>query len=548
MSQVRTGGQTPNEVPGDPGEPLMVAAPSFDGRGLVEHIRQVRRSVDIVVRTADGTLGLASDAGKVLAGAGAGSGCRLLGTIPPLYPERLGDRSFCAAHAVRFPYVAGEMANGIATTRLVIEMARAEMLGFFGAAGLDPARVERAIDELATALKGSPNWGVNLIHSPAEPDLEERVADLLVRREVPIVSASAYMNLTPAVVRCSAVGLRADRQGRIIRRTRLLAKVSRPEVAAQFMSPAPAELVRTLVERGQLTEDEARLAGLVPVAEDITIEADSGGHTDNRPLVAVLPVMLALREDLTQRFGYRTPIRVGAAGGLGTPAGVAAAFALGAAYVLTGSVNQMSVEAGICDEAKAMLAEAGLADVIMAPSADMFELGVKLQVLRRGTMFGPRAARLYETYRRYPCLEAIPEELRATLERSVLHASLEEVWRETRRFWQHRDPAELARAEQDPRHRMALAFRWYLGSSSRWAIEGDSDRRSDYQLWCGPAAGAFNQWVAGSFLAEPANRSVVQIARNLLEGAAVVTRAHQFRSYGLPVPAAAFSFVPRRLA
>ena len=94
---------------------------------------------------------------------------------------------------------------------------------------------------------------------------------------------------------------------------------------------------------------------------------------------------------------------------------------------------------------------------------------------------------------------------------------------------------------------MALIFRWYLGSSSRWAVEGDTTRRTDYQLWCGPAVGAFNRWTAGSFLAEAGERSVTQIALNLLEGAAVVTRAHQARTYGVPVPAGAFTFVPRRL-
>jgi hypothetical protein len=70
----------------------------------------------------------------------------------------------------------------------------------------------------------------------------------------------------------------------------------------------------------------------------------------------------------------------------------------------------------------------------------------------------------------------------------------------------------------------------------------------DYQIWCGPAQGAFNAWVKGSYLEPAANRSVVQIARNLLEGAAVVTRAHQLRTAGVPVPEAAFAFSPRPLA
>jgi trans-AT polyketide synthase, acyltransferase and oxidoreductase domains len=94
---------------------------------------------------------------------------------------------------------------------------------------------------------------------------------------------------------------------------------------------------------------------------------------------------------------------------------------------------------------------------------------------------------------------------------------------------------------------MALVFRWYLGQASRWATQGVPDRVLDYQIWCGPAMGAFNAWTKGSFLAEPAQRGVVQIARNLLEGATVATRAQQLRSLGVPVPPAAFEFRPRRI-
>ena len=92
-----------------------------------------------------------------------------------------------------------------------------------------------------------------------------------------------------------------------------------------------------------------------------------------------------------------------------------------------------------------------------------------------------------------------------------------------------------------------LVFRWYLGLSSRWAIDGQSDRVMDYQIWCGPAMGAFNTWVEGSFLERPEARQVVQIAKNVLEGAARITRAHQLRTYGLAVPESAFLYEPRPL-
>jgi trans-AT polyketide synthase, acyltransferase and oxidoreductase domains len=517
---------------------------AFDAHQIARCLHQVREPLHIVGTPDGGPRGLALE--SQLVGPGAAGGPPL-GTLPPLYPEWLGDRDFGAVHGVRFPYVAGEMARGIATTRMVIAMARAEMLAFFGAAGLDVATIERAVHELSSTLGGNRAWGVNLIYSPAEPALEERTADLLLRGDVPIISASAYMDITPPLARCAGAGLRLDPAGRIVRPVRIFAKVSRPEVAEKFMSPAPAGLLAALVARGQLTQDEARLAAQVPVAEDVTVEADSGGHTDNQPLGAILPAILAVRDAVAARYGYHRRIRVGAAGGLGSPQAVAGAFALGAAYVLTGSVNQLAVESGVSDDARALLAQADLADVMMAPAADMFELGVQVQVLRRGTMFGLRARRLYEIYREYSSIEELPANMRGVLERDVLHAGLDEVWAQTISFWQQRDPAQLARAAEDARHRMALIFRWYLGNSSRWAVEGDTSRRTDYQLWAGPAVGAFNRWTAGSFLAEPGERTVTQIALNLLEGAAVVTRAHQARTYGVPVPPHAFTFVPRRL-
>jgi len=528
----------------------------FDEPGLSGCARQIREPVHLLAVPGRGLgvgLGGAVVAAPAPGGPSAtvdadGAGAPVVGLLPPLYPEWLGDRSFGAAHGVRFPYIAGEMATGIASTELVTAMARARMLAFFGSGGLPPARIEQAAAVLSRDLAGMPNWGINLLHSPGDARLENGTAELLLRHGVPCVSASAFMTLTPAVVRCAASGLRRAPDGRIIRRTRVFAKISRPEVAELFMSPPPAPILRALVEHGQLTADEAELAAGLPVAEDITVEADSAGHTDGRPLAVLLPAVQAARDAVVERYGLtgRSRIRIGAAGGLGTPQGVAGAFALGAAYVLTGSVNQVSVESGQSWAAKEMLAGADLADVAMAPAADMFELGAKVQVLRRGTMFASRAGLLYEAYRRHDSVEQIPEAARTRLERDVFGMPLAEVWRRATEYWQARDPAQVRRADENPKHRMALLFRWYLGNSGRWALAGDSARRTDYQIWCGPAMGAFNRWVAGSFLADPAHRGVVQIALNLLEGAAVAARVQQLRSHGLPI--AASRFPPRRLA
>ncbi|MCK6549077.1 PfaD family polyunsaturated fatty acid/polyketide biosynthesis protein [Myxococcota bacterium] len=480
---------------------------------------------------------------------GAAATHDVLAVLGPIHPEWLGDRSFTEVHHTRFPYVTGAMANGIATTRLVIEIARAGFLGFFGAAGLGPERVARALDELDAALGGtSLPWGANLIHSPQEPALEAAIAELYLRRGVRRIEASAYMQLTAPIVRYAYSGVRADADGRIHRANHVFAKISRPEVARRFMDPAPHELVAELVARGHLTEREAELARHLPVAEDLTCEADSGGHTDNQALTALFPTIARLRDDIVWARKYRRPIRLGAAGGIGTPQSVAAAFSLGAAYVLTGSVNQACIESGLSAEGRQLLAQAALGDFEMAPAADMFELGVEVQVLKRGTLFAARAKKLYDLYRTHESLEGIGAAEKKKLEADILRNSVEGAWNSTRDYWMRRDPSEVTKAERDPKHKMALVFRSYLGQASRWAISGEKDRRADYQIWCGPAMGAFNAWTAGTFLASPERRAAVMVAKNLMEGAAVVMRAEQLRSAGVPVPAAAFDYRPRELA
>ncbi len=520
--------------------------PAFDTPPLIEGIHRFREPTHVVREAPDGRIGVAF--GGTVDPSGQAGDYLHLATLPPLYPEWLGDRSFNEAHGTRFPYVGGAMANGIASPPMVIALARQGMLGFLGTAGLSLPKMREYIEVTRQELAdtGLP-WGANLIHSPQHPAMEMATVELFFELGVERISASAFMRLSPAVVRYSATGLHRTLDGQIRRKHHLFAKISRPEVAAHFMRPAPEKILQNLLAAGQLTPQEAELARQVPVAQDFIVESDSGGHTDNRPLSALFPVIARLRDQICEEEGYRQGIRLGAAGGLGTPRAVAAAFSLGAAFVVTGSINQASVEAAQSPAVKEMLAQAQFSDVVMAPAGDMFEMGVEVQVLKRGTLFASRAKKLYEIYSRYDSIEAIPADIRQKLERQIFRDDMESIWQKTRDFFAAEDPAQIERAEKDSKHRLALVCRWYLGLSSKWPLVGEDDRRMDYQVWMGPAQGAFNDWVDGSFLADPANRQVAQMGLNLLEGAAIITRAHQLRSYGAPVPPQAYDVRPRRL-
>lgn len=457
---------------------------------------------------------------------------RSMAHVPSLLPDSFGDPVFKKAHGLRYPLVAGAMANGISSTDMVAEMGRSGMIGFFGAGGLSLNEIEAAIDRLRSVMADHP-FGFNLIHSPYDMPLEEATVDLYLRREIHRISAAAYLDLTLPLVRYRVKGIHRDENGRVACPNQVIAKVSRTEVARKFLSPPPQKIVAALLEKRLITEAEAELAPFVPVADDLTAEADSGGHTDNRPALALLPTMLALRDELSERHGYHRPPCIGLGGGIATPASVAAAFAMGAAYVLTGSINQSCIESGTSDTVRKMLAEAGQADVTMAPSADMFEMGVKVQVLKRGTMFPQRAAKLYELYSQYGSLEDLPPSQIQMLERNYFKKRIDAEWEQTEAFFQNRDPSQLSKAASDPHHKMALLFRSYLGQSSLWAKNGVPDRVIDYQVWCGPAIGAFNEWVRGSFLEKPENRRIATVSMNLLVGAAVLTRRSWLTTQGV---------------
>ncbi|MBU2631843.1 MAG: PfaD family polyunsaturated fatty acid/polyketide biosynthesis protein [Proteobacteria bacterium] len=466
--------------------------------------------------------------------------------VPAVLPQSLGDDRFKKRHALKYPYIAGAMANGITSAAMVKTMAENGMLGFLGAGGLSIKKIEENIIELKTTLKDLP-FGFNLIHSLGDPAHEMATVELYLKHDITLISAAAFMRMTPALVYYRIKGIHENDRGEIVTPHNIIAKVSRIEIARQFFSPPPEKLVNILLEKGLITDQEARLSPFIPMAQDLTAEADSGGHTDNRPALTLLPTMIALKNEFMQQYQYKEPLCVGLAGGIATPESAAAAFGMGAAYILTGSINQSCIEAGICEDVKKMLCQAEQADVAMAPAADMFEIGAKVQVLKRGTLFPVRAEKLYKFYQSHNSFDEIDEKAKQEIQEKFLQATFDDAWNSTKDFFQKTgNLKEIEKAQNDPKHKMALVFRSYLGLSSKWAIQGIAQRKMDYQIWCGPAIGAFNQWVKGSFLEAPENRRAAEIALNILFGACICTRASILKIQGIELPMDANSFSPLR--
>lgn len=515
-----------------------------DLQSFAEHVRQLQQPFCVVESQSETSLAVG---GSIQFSAKQDDEqLSLRGFSPAQSITALGDPEFCQDYQIDYPYMAGSMANGIASVELVEALAKENMLASFGAAGLQLSEIETAIQRLQASLENKTHC-YNLIYTPNEKGHEDAVVDLFLKYGVTLVETSAYMKLTLPVVRYRVSGIHKDEQGNVVAPNRIIAKASRVELASKWFSPPPEKLLEQLIEQGAITQEEAELAKEIPMAQDLTVEADSGGHTDNRPAITLLPTMLSLRDQLQAKFNYKKPLRVGAAGGIATPASALGAFAMGAAYIVTGTVNQACKESGSSDIVREMLANAEQADVTMAPAVDMFEMGVKLQVLKRGTMFAMRGNKLYDIYKKYSSIEEIPETERNNLEKTIFKMSLDEVWQNTETFFNERDPSQVEKAYKDNKHKMALIFRWYLGLSSRWANAGVEDRQVDYQVWCGPAMGAFNEWTRDTFLSDMKNRDAVTVAMNILFGAAVLYRINALLKQGVELPVKQTQFKPMTL-
>lgn len=506
---------------------------SFDRKGIKQKLLAVNKPCYIV--RVEGRIGVTNEGYSCPnEHSGKPGTVELLMAVPPISTQNLGDPTFLSFHNVKYAYATGAMAGGIASPEMVIALGKAKILSSFGAGGLSPERLEVAINRIQEALPHGP-YAFNLIHSPNELSIERRAVDLYLKYGVRTVEASAFLDLTPNIVYYRVAGLSLNADQEIEIKNKVIAKISRREVASKFLHPAPTKIIKELLEQGLISELQANLAAKVPMADDIIAEADSGGHTDNRPLVCMLPSIIALRDEIQEEYNYEKPIRVGVGGGIATPESALAAFMMGAAFVVTGSVNQSCIESGACEHTKKLLAQAEMADVMMAPAADMFEMGVKLQVLKRATLFPMRAQKLYELYRTYNSIEDIPLVEREKLEKQVFRKSLAEVWEGTAAYLSQKNPEKLAKAVNNPKLKMALIFRWYLGLSSRWSSSGEKGREVDYQIWCGPAMGSFNDWVRGSYLSEPENRRVVDVAHHIMTGAAFLYRVQNLRIQGLQI-------------
>lgn len=423
-------------------------------------------------------------------------------------------QDFCQRHGVRHACIAGAMYRGIASKAMVIRMANNKLLSFFGSGGLPLEEVEKAIVDIRKQVGKDAVFGMNFLAYPTRPALEQQTIDLYLKEGIRYIEASAFTQVTEAIIQFRFHGARIV-NGRAQAANKVFAKLSRLEVAKSFLVPPSEEILRKLYDSGRLNGSEVEAARRLPVSSDISMEADSGGHTDGGVALIMLPACVRLRDHVQKGLKLDEKTAIGAAGGIGTPEAIQACFVLGAEFIVLGSINQCSFEAGTSEAVKDILSQVEIHDTTYAPAGDLFITGAKVQVVKRGTLFPARANYLYHIYQNYEGLSAIPTRERSSIER-YMDDSLDNIWQADYQHLKEYRRGELARIEGNEKARMARVFKSYFSRSLEYAQMGDMSQKVNFQIHSGPAMGAFNSLVKDSSLAHWRNRHVDLIADELM--------------------------------
>jgi trans-AT polyketide synthase, acyltransferase and oxidoreductase domains len=144
-----------------------------------------------------------------------------------------------------------------------------------------------------------------------------------------------------------------------------------------------------------------------------------------------------------------------------------------------------------------------------------------VQVLKKGIFFPARANKLVTLYRQHESIDEIDPKTRQQIEERYFRRSLSQVYEEALGACA---PSDIERVERSAKIRMGLIFKRYFRDSTQWALAGDAEYKVDFQIQCGPALGAFNQWVAGTELAPWQARHVDVLAERLMSETAALLR------------------------
>ncbi|MEN8907794.1 MAG: hypothetical protein ABF289_17730 [Clostridiales bacterium] len=441
------------------------------------------------------------------------------GIIPKLLPEDLGSSRFLHRFGLKYAYVAGAMYNAISSKEMIIELAKNGYLGIYGTKDVEFDQIENDIVKIKSIIPER-IFGCNIVHNVIEEQFEMKLIKMLLKYKINILEVSSFVNITLPLAYYRIVGIKERIEGGFVIGNKIMVKVSRVEIAKNFLKPAPEKIIRELINMSLINERQAKIAKEIPMADAITLEDNENNITQS------FSYLVDQRDELYKNSNTKYDVFLGLTGGIGSPVIALNMFNNGADYIVTGTINQCTVESGISDKAKNSLSSCDISDVISLHFNGDFNINKKINVLKKGTLFPMRVNKLYNIYNKYKNLKNVDSSDIDKIESQIFKKSIREILNEVEIYFKKNDPNQLNN------DRLYLLIKWYLIISAKLSLEGTSNRELDYQILCSNAMGIFNYWVKGSYLENHQNRYVADIAEHMLKGTAYLQRLKLFNYFG----------------
>ncbi|MFC1745257.1 1-acyl-sn-glycerol-3-phosphate acyltransferase [Candidatus Riflebacteria bacterium] len=456
---------------------------------------------------------------------------QLISILPGLNIQNLGSKEFQTVHGVRHSYCTAPLPFGISGKQMLSSLATAGFLPFFGSTGLNLGEIKNSLKQIRDRV-GNKTFGVGISFVPYDKEREWQLILILIKLGIRHLWVSHYPYPTEALTFFRLNGIKQNSIGAIEPQNFIFARVSHLETVKRFVAHPPKNVVERLWQDGRISEQEKNLSCKIGLSEDIIVHGEGSGLGSNGSLNTLFPQIYQsvkiIQEDLTRN------IRIGTSGGLSNPQAISAMFSLGADFVVTGSINQISAEANCSAKVKQMLAKAGSSDTAFVVSADPLEKGNNIQVLKYGTQFSVKANKLAKLYLKYGDLLNLPEKEKKVLEEGFFRCSLETAMNRANLIFKDLQFGENKKNKKESG--LLLLFHLYLYESFLWAKEGTKNREMDYQIWVDQSIGSFNMWRNAVFSKSIEDISVTDIAERLLFCSGVLTRLQFLQAQGFEVP------------
>ncbi|WP_459480607.1 ACP S-malonyltransferase [Clostridium saccharoperbutylacetonicum] len=427
--------------------------------------------------------------------------------------KTLTYNNFTGEYKVKYPYVIGGIERGISSKEMIVKSGTEKILSFLGTKKMDLDEIEESIIYIKDRLTEGEPFGINITYDYFNSEISEKIINLCLKYNVKNIEVSGYTNIPNCVIRYKLEGIKR-KNGSLVCENRVFYNTARLNIE-ELLKPISESTVKNL-SRERINYEDVSIFRNISIIDGLTIKCDGNSNNNGFNILNILPVAVRVKNKVLEKFKYMNKIYIGVGGGIGNPEALAVSFMLGADYVVTDSINQCSIEANCSELVKDLLEQVGFEDTIYVPDAERFEIGGKVQVLKKGVMFPSRANKLYELYRQYDSYYEIDEKLRSQVEKKFFMKSFEEYYDECKKGL---SAEEINIIEKDEKKKMAVVFKRYLTESSLLAQKGVDEQRMNFQIYCSPAIGVFNNYVKDSELKDWRKRSVTKIAEVLMNDA-----------------------------